>query len=463
MTPRAALAAGLLAGAAFAAGPAAAADLVETYRAAQQADPDLAVARASLRTGEARRALAGTLWKPSVVASGAAGVAGNDTRTRGASFSAPGFGDQTGVAFRTSVTAGPSLRWSVAARQPLLDRGRDAQVRQLELASDAAALEWQAAQQALMLRTAQRYLDVALAQESVRVLGGQRDAALRALAEARDRYALGDAPVTGTHEAQARAQAVAAQLLAAESELEVRRAALADLTGGAPDARPVRIPGAARPAGATGTLEEATARVARDNLSLRMLAIDVDVARAQAVQFTRAAAPSADLVAQVAREQLSGHGDYGAAGSSATTTMIGVQLSVPLYTGGQRDARLDEATRVAEKAAAQLESARRQAVRDARAAWHGLAAGEGRIAALEAALDASRARLAATQLGRDVGDRTTLDLLNAQNDLAQADLALSQARAARVLDALRLAALESRLDEDALRRVDATLAQAPAR
>lgn len=68
--------------------------------------------------------------------------------------------------------------------------------------------------------------------------------------------------------------------------------------------------------------------------------------------------------------------------------------------------------------------------------------------------DASRARLAATQLGRDVGYiRTTPDLLNAQNDLAQADLALAQARAARLLDALRLAALESRLDEDTLRRV----------
>lgn len=92
-------------------------------------DLDPAVARASLRTGEARRALAGTLWKPNVVATGAAGVAGSDTRTCGASFSAPGFGDQTGVAFRTSVTAGPSLRWSVAARQPLLDRGRDARRR----------------------------------------------------------------------------------------------------------------------------------------------------------------------------------------------------------------------------------------------------------------------------------------------------------------------------------------------
>jgi outer membrane protein len=77
--------------------------------------------------------------------------------------------------------------------------------------------------------------------------------------------------------------------------------------------------------------------------------------------------------------------------------------------------------------------------------------------ALEQSRIASEARLQTTRTGLEVGDRTTLDVLNAQNDLAQAELSLAQARIARLLDGLRLAALAGQLDEARLARVDARL------
>ncbi len=59
-------------------------------------------------------------------------------------------------------------------------------------------------------------------------------------------------------------------------------------------------------------------------------------------------------------------------------------------------------------------------------------------------------RLDATTLGHQVGDRTTLDVINAENDVASAELALMQAKVNQVLNQIRLAALAGKLDEEVL-------------
>ena len=96
------------------------------------------------------------------------------------------------------------------------------------------------------------------------------------------------------------------------------------------------------------------------------------------------------------------------------------------------------------------------------AAWLWLTAGRERVQALSEALQASQSRREATQVGHEVGHRTTQDLLNAENDTASAHLTLTQARAALLLDSLRLAALAGQLDETVLRAVNALLEPAPA-
>ena len=77
------------------------------------------------------------------------------------------------------------------------------------------------------------------------------------------------------------------------------------------------------------------------------------------------------------------------------------------------------------------------------------------------ALAASEARLDATRLGHEVGHRTLLDVLNAENDAAAARLALAQARTGLLLDRLRLAALAGQLDEDTLHSANQVLTRAP--
>lgn len=440
-----------------------AADLVDVWRAAQQHDLDFAAAGAAHQAGEARRAQSGTLWRPSVQLTGTAGRMSSETTVNGAQFSAPGFPQTDGVNFNTSVNNGALGRWTIEARQPLLSRERQAQSRQLELSADVAELEWQNARQTLMLNTAQRYFDVALASESLRVLRQQQGAVDRALTEARDRHALGDVPVTGTYEAAARAEAIRAQILATEADLQLKEIALSDVTGLRPEAMQLRFPGNEAVPVEVRALDRWLADAADRNPLLRMQLTRTEAATEEAAKFSLAASPTIDLVAQVGQDRLSGSGDFGSALNSSSAMMIGVQISVPLYTGGYRSARQEEALHLADKARADADRTRQQIALQTRAAWLGLTVGAGRIAALAEALKANRARLDATRLGVQVGDRTTLDLLNAQNDTASAELALLQARIGSLMDRLRLASLSGQLDEAQLQAVNATLQAAAGR
>lgn len=130
--------------------------------------------------------------------------------------------------------------------------------------------------------------------------------------------------------------------------------------------------------------------------------------------------------------------------------MVGVQIQVPLFTGGQLDARQQELLRLQEKAQAELDSTRLAATQQVRATWLQLQSGAARTQALEAARAAAQMRLDATQLGRQVGDRTTLDLLQAQNDALQSQSHLLQHQVRMAQERLQLMALVGRLDEAAL-------------
>lgn len=440
---------------ALAAPTARATDLLQAWQAAQQNDRELAVARAAQATAQPLRDQARALWRPGVALTASAGVATGESDMRGAQFSAPGMGTSNGVNFSTSVTGGTATRWALQARQPLLNAERRAQQQQLGLQADSTELQWQAAQQALMLRTAQRYFELAVAQESLQVLQRQYEAVQQAAAEAQDRFALGAAPITATHEARARQGALRAQVLAAQVALDLRRRELADSTGLPMDGLQAHLPAALvpEPARTQAALAHWQAQAQDGNPQIRLQQLAADIAQAEADKHRRSAAPTVDLVAQAGDERLRGSGDHGSARNRSVNAMVGVQLSVPLYTGGWRGAKEAESLRRWDQARAQVEATRSQVDRDVHAAWLGLQVGAERVQALGQALQASEARLDATRTGLEVGHRTVLDLLNAENDTAATRLSLAQARSSLVLERLRLAALAGQLDEAALRSV----------
>lgn len=435
-------------------------DLLQAWQAAQQNDRELAVARAAHGTAQPQRDQAAALWRPGVALTASAGLATNENEMRGAQFSAPGLGQSNGVNFATSITGGTATRWALQASQPLINPVRSAQQQQLGLQADMTDLQWQAASQATMLRTAQRYFDVAVAQEALQVLDRQLQAVQKASTEALDRYELGSLPITDTHEARARLAGLRAQRLAAQTDLDVKRRLLADSTGLPGSSLAVQLPGnieATAPRDLTAWQSDAEA----NNPSLRMQALALDIAKAEAQKHSLRAAATVDLVAQAGQDRLHGSGDFGSARNKSVNAMVGVQINVPLYTGGWRSAKQDEALALQAKAEAQVQSTREQVAQQVHSAWLGLSVGAGRVQALGEALAASEARLDATRLGHEVGHRTLLDVLNAENDAAAARLALAQARTGLLLDRLRLAALAGQLDEDTLHSANQVLTRAP--
>lgn len=438
--------------------PALATDLSEVWQAAWQNDRDYAVARAAQAAAQPRREQSTALWRPRVALTAGVGLGSSETEATGAQFSAPGLGTNSGVGFNTSVTGGTATRWTLSAAQPIYNPERRAQQRQIELSLGVAELEWQLARQNLLVSTAQRYFDLALAQETLSVLQRQLAAVQRAANEMQDRFRLGAVPVTDTHEAQARLAEIQAQSLLAQSDWQLKRDRLAASTGLPAAALSARLPLRPTDPANLGPLESWLQRAQEHNLGLRLRQAATEVARQEVGKFSARSSASVDLVAQTSREHQGGSGAYGPAGNTSANSFVGVQLSVPLWTGGYRNAKQEEAVLLADKAAAEADLTRQEVEQQVRTSWLNLSIGGERLRALTQGLAASEARLDATRLGQQVGHRTTQDLMNAESDAARAQLALAQTRVVLVLERLRLEALVGDLTDDELRAVDANLA-----
>jgi outer membrane protein len=381
-----------------------------------------------------------------------------ETRTTGAQFAVGGQPPMPG-SFATSASAALSTRWSVQAKQALYSPERQAQQAQLQQAAGVA--EWRAdlAHQQFMLLTVQRYFNVLLAERQQQVLKNQLAAVERSLTEARDRFAIGDLPVTDTHEAAARASGLQAQWLAADSELQMARQVLAESTRLPTEALKPQAPKVTEPVTASPTLDQVLTQVREANTGLRLKKAQWDLARQEVRKHQARGGITLDLVAQAGRDRLSGDGDFGPSGNTQSQQMVGLSLNVPLYSGGYRSAKLQEAVSAQMQAEAEYELAVQQAQQQARSVWLALQTGPARLSALQAAWKASTARLDATRLGRQVGDRTTLDLLQAQNDAAQSELAWLRAQTELLQTRLQLDALTGSLSVNSLQAINAQLAR----
>jgi outer membrane protein len=362
------------------------------------------------------------------------------------------------VSFGTSINQGTSTRWSLSAKQALYNPERDAQKAQLEKTAEMAELRADSAQQTLMLETVQRYLDVVLAERKLAVLQLQYSAVSRALTEAQDRFAIGDMPVTDTHEAAARASGLQAQVLAADSDLHMARVVLSESTGLSSVALKVMRPQAQASQDTVQELLTVLAQAQDNNLSLRIQQAALSMAQQEVRKHSLRASATLDAVATVGHERLSGSGDFGNAANTQSQQMIGLSLNIPLYTGGWREGKLQESLSAQDKASAELELMRVQVGQQTRRAWLTLHSGQAQISAHMEAVKAHRARLDATRLGRQVGDRTTQELLNAENDAANAELAQLAAQTQRLYLSLTLEALTGSLSVQSLARVNAQLA-----
>ena len=153
-----------------------------------------------------------------------------------------------------------------------------------------------------------------------------------------------------------------------------------------------------------------------------------------------------------------GSGNNGGPGFDSRQTAVGLQFALPLYQGGVIQSRVREALSNLERARQDLENARRSAAFDTRQAFLGVTSGIAQVKALESAVVSSQSQLDSTRLGQEVGVRTGVDVLNAQQQLYSARRDLAQARYNYILSRLRLQAATGQLGDDDVARVSRWLA-----
>lgn len=436
--------------------PAQALDLIEAWQGAAAHDPTLAAGNADARADATLAKQGRALLLPKIGLTAGAGAGSVTQSMQQARFAMPGLSSNQ-VDFTSQVNDGSREHWGVELRQPLYDAAASAGADQLKHQAAAGAEQGTAVRQQAMLRLAQRYFDVLALEADRRALAAQARTVEETRGMAETRYEQGDAPVTEREEARARLEMITAETLALEQQLTLARQRLADLTGlsaNAPLVAGEHDPGANELAVAP---LDYWLQAGRAHNPMLKAAEEARSASAREVDKYRAvASPKVELVAQSGEDRW----QHGGAGQLGRQQYLGIELTVPLFTGGYRNAKLEEALARSEAAGDRLEANRLGLDDQVRSAWYGLQQGKARLAALAAAAGAVDKQLDATRIGVQEGDRTTLDLLNAEQ--AQADVARQRAATrTQVLYAwLALKAAAGELSEADLLAVDRLLQQA---
>jgi outer membrane protein len=368
----------------------------------------------------------------------------------------------------TRTTHNQQGQLTLTARQSLYNRANDATIAQSERGVAVAESQLRAAQQDLMLRLTQAYFDVLTAQDALATVRANRSAIAEQLASAKRNFEVGTATITDTREAEARADLVRAQEIAAENDLETTGLALGQLVGRdglqpRPLARPVTLP-ALLPDDVEAWVAQAeanNAQLAQLRLALDVARLETDKARAALSPTVSASATLADTWTRVSGRTVSSGQEvpFGPNRGSGLSGSVGVALNMPLYSGESLQNRLKETLALEAKARADLEAARRSVAQGTRSAFQSLRSLRARIGALQAAEASSALALQATQLGYQVGVRVNLDVLNAQSQLNGAQRDLAKARYDLLVGQLKLRQLAGVLAEPDLQATDALLAR----
>ena len=422
------------------AGGASATDLLSVYRAAVGYDAQFASARASVEAGREKlpQGRAGLL--PSIGLN--ASTVWNESETTSRAI--------------TSAVDYNSNTWTVTLTQPLFRWQNWVAYRQSELAVAVAETQFGASRIDLILRVAQAYFDVLLAQDTLSTALAQKTAIAEQLESARRNFDVGTSTIVDTHEAQARFDLVEAQEIAAQNDLAVKRYALQTLTGQVPDAlRPLRR-NAAMTAPQPADMDQWVAVAESGATAVQIAQVGLEIARREIEKQRAGHYPTLDLVA-TRGHSAQGYSVTTGAGVESKSGTFGLQLSLPLFTGGSVSSKDREAVALQEKAAADLDTARRSAALAARQAYLGIASGLSQIKAFEAALESSQSALASNKLGYEVGVRVNIDVLNAQSQLYDTRQKLAKARFDTLMALFRLKAAAGTLSEDEIKAVNLML------
>ena len=414
-----------------------AADLLSLYQQARQSDPQIRAARASREAGQEARPQALSQLLPNLSLSGDVSYSDRDIHSP-PTFA--GRGDFTSNSLALNVV------------QPLFRKDRLVALEQADEQIKQADANLETAQQELILRVAQAYFGVLSAKDNLTFAETEKKAIARQLEQAQERFDVGLVAITDVHEAQARFDQARANEISANNEVDNAMEALREIVAsadraldGLKDNVPLVPPEPADIDSWSDTALKNNPRVLAARLAGNIARKDIEAKRAGHY-------PSLDLVGSLSRSRV--ENNYG---NDVDAAAIGLQLNVPLYSGGAVNSSTRQAQHQFEAARETLEAERRSVGRQVRDAYRGIQSSISRVEALVATERSAQSALEATEAGFEAGTRTLVDVLNSQRDLFRAKRDLAQSRYDYVLNTLQLLQAAGTLTEEDVVRVNAWL------
>jgi len=414
-------------------------DLVTVYGLALKNDAELMIAESNYLTAIEALPQARSGRKPQISLN-ASGT------TRESDNSETGDNDSETVGYSLNLT------------QSLYDTEIQGDINVAEANSAAELARLKSTRQALILRVAVTYFSILAAEDNVEFAYAERTAIGRQLEQAQKRFEVGLIAITDVQEAQARFDTAEADAILAENILDNAFQSLVVITADssieelAPlgDDLKLSFPDPI-------TAEPWVLLALKNNLDLIAVQQDLNAARFERDKNSRSGYPTLDLTASYADNDVDGdevRGDF-----QQDDLTLGIELQVPLYTGGRISAEQAQAESNFVSAKNTLLLQTRLASQQSRTAYLDVVSGISQVRALKQALDSSNIALAATQAGFDVGTRTSVDVLISLRETYRAERDYARSRYDYLLNKLRLKQAAGILQEDDLFEINLWLIQ----
>lgn len=436
--PKTLLAAALV-GLTVATAPLQATDLVQVYRTALERDAELRAAEARYRAALEQRPQARSVLLPQI--EGTAAYAYTDTDRGGNSFD-----------YQTSS-------FELSLDQTLYDHRNYVALRQADLGIAQATAVRDATRQGLILRVAEAYFDVLAAQDNLSFARAEKEAIGRQLEQVERRFEVGLIAITDVKEAQAQFDLAVAEEIAALNRLDLAGEELMVITGQFHDQLALLSERMPLVSPEPGNMDQWVQTALEANLALIARRFGTEVAAEEIKRQRAGHYPTVGLSASYTDRDFH-NAPGGQVASNFLDTrdaQVGIQLRVPIYTGGRTTSLTREARESFDAAREELELTERQTVRQARSAFLSVNAGISRVNALEQALESTRASFEAAEAGFEVGTRTAVDVLLELRQVFRAERDYAESRYAYLLDTLRLKQAAGTLSEDDLLAINTWL------
>ncbi len=317
-------------------------------------------------------------------------------------------------------------QYTLTVTQPVINFNNWWGVCQANYQVKAAAATYAAAAQDLLLRTAQAYFNVLQAQDIVRFTQAELLANKQQLDQARQRFQVGLDAITSVYNAEASYDANVAQLISAKNDVQNRREQLREITGvyynnlaTLKKSMPLLTP---KPINVETWIDKSD----QFNFQLQAARFTAEAAR-QAIKIAFSGhLPTVNLVGTSQRMRI-GNPVEGIAGSTDTrNNTLALQLDMPIFQGGLVNSQVRQQEYNYQKAIADMENTHQQVMVNLRQTYNSIIAGISKVKADQQAVLSQQASVDSTDASVKVGTRTIFELLQAQQQLFQAQTTLSQ-------------------------------------